>query len=117
MRPARSRNQRRCEAAEAWSGAAPRVAPIRGRRTTENRRSRHRIRTTESPRPAVVRAPTPNGTRHTLVRGYAQDLGTMVNLALMAASLCFPRMPFGRPTGIERVQARARRRSDRSEAG
>ncbi len=41
----------------------------------------------------------------------------MVNLALMAASLCFPRMPFGRPTGIERVQARARRRRDRSEAG
>ena len=41
----------------------------------------------------------------------------MVNLVLTAASLCFLRMPFGRPTGIERVQARARRRSDRSEAG
>ena len=41
----------------------------------------------------------------------------MVNLVLTAASLCFPRMPFGMPTGIERVQARARRRRDRSEAG
>src|SRR5438045_9673974 len=102
MGPARSRNQRRCEAAEAWPAAAPRVAPTRGRRPTENRRSRHRIRTTESPRPAVVRAPTPNGTRHTLVRGYAQHLGTMVNLALLAASLSFPLMPFGRPTALAR---------------
>jgi hypothetical protein len=41
----------------------------------------------------------------------------MVNLVLTAASQCFPRHPFGRLTGIERTQARAWSRCDRSEAG